>query len=248
MAYLETSNHGNMIRGTDEDDAIIASGMRSKVFGAGGGDSIRAMGYLITVDGGDDDDSITAAASYVSINGDAGDDLLRVDTHFLGENIANVTLTGGEGADTLAFLPREHKIFSAIVTDFNAADGDIVFDFVDDDNIMVIADEDNGIIALRSESASLAATAGIERTDEIQRIIDDNAITEEEAALKNVVGLHASGDVLRVQKFHVALPQSERNGEEPNATRRVGDSERLIDLAQYLDDDRRQFALRYVGV
>ena len=93
---------------------------RSEIFGGSGNDSIDALNYLITISGGGGDDTLTAGKSYVNMSGDDGDDALIVDTRRSGgENIANVTLTGGEGADSFSFIPRSRKILSSTITDFD---------------------------------------------------------------------------------------------------------------------------------
>ena len=150
---------------------------------------LESSKYGDMIHGTDENDILVAGTSYVELNGDAGDDLLVVSTDLLGKNIANVTMTGGDGADTFGFLPREQKIFSAIITDFNAADGDVV----------IVAAEDSNVSAEEASAVSLGAVVGIERIDNesIRRLIPDDEVTEEEMSLRAVADSNVTGDFLR---------------------------------------------------
>lgn len=125
--------YGDTINGTDQGDYIESHGQRSQIFGGGGDDAILSGGYLSTVHGGDGNDQIEIIGSYVQIYGDEGDDILAVDCGYAKKNIANVSLTGGEGSDRFWLRPyfateagTFKSIFASTITDFNAADGDTI--------------------------------------------------------------------------------------------------------------------------
>ena len=120
--------YGDTINGTDGDDRIESYGERSQIDGGAGDDLILSKGYLSTVHGGDGNDRINIVGSYVQVFGDEGDDLIGVDCSVVNVNIANVSLSGGEGSDVFWFRPSADKrIFASTITDFNAADGDAIF-------------------------------------------------------------------------------------------------------------------------
>lgn len=141
MAEINSLTYGDTIFGTDENDVIDASGMRSSILGAGGDDSINAARYLSTVYGGAGNDTLSAGRSYVKLFGDDGNDRLRVDTYRWNENIANVTLEGGAGADTFEFrIAPEKRVSSACITDFGTGK----------DSLMIVDNSLNDLYLSRS--------------------------------------------------------------------------------------------------
>ena len=139
MASIESVFDNDVIQGVpDEDNYIEAWGFRASVVGSNGNDTINVEGYLSTVEGGDGNDYITASTSYVILDGGAGDDIVCVNAWL--DNIANVSMTGGDGEDAFVFRPtsfgetssngetysRLGNIYGSTVMDFNAAEDYIV--------------------------------------------------------------------------------------------------------------------------
>lgn len=106
-------------------DTIYGGGGNDLIYGNHGADSI-VVGYGdSTVYGGQDDDTIDVESDFALSNnifyGNRGDDLFVFDDQFYG--VTDVTVVGGDGADTLASSPTRysHHIDFA---DFNPDEGD----------------------------------------------------------------------------------------------------------------------------
>lgn len=138
MADFVSSTENDKIIGTDGDDHITLQGLRTVGDGGAGNDNILSSGYLSTLKGGAGDDLVELMSSYIVASGDAGNDTLIAEAMGRFVNIANVSMTGGEGADTFVLMPTYAKtvdadgndvynwktVLSSNIMDFNIADGD----------------------------------------------------------------------------------------------------------------------------
>ncbi len=125
MAEFYSNADDDTIIGTSDGDSVEFNGNRDMIDGGAGNDTISATGFLPTVHGGEGNDSISVYRSYSELYGDDGDDSLFIAANSY--NIANVTLSGGEGDDEFWFyLSDNHKIFSSKILDFDKDHDSIV--------------------------------------------------------------------------------------------------------------------------
>ena len=144
MVSLSSGADKEVFIGSADDDFISEWGVRASVSGNEGDDTVYAGGYFSTVHGDGGDDDLHVFRSYVDIYGDDGDDYLIVNAANTWDvNIANVSLTGGNGADVFSFTPADRNIYSALITDFNVEDGDMLrLINIDASDYYVYEDED----------------------------------------------------------------------------------------------------------
>ena len=120
MARVSSDTEYDVIIGTNGADSIDSGGARASINTGAGNDTIISGGFLSTVHGGAGNDSIGIWRSYIVAFGDDGNDNLNVNTdNSWDTNIANVTLTGGNGSDTFSFIPADHTIYGATIEDFD---------------------------------------------------------------------------------------------------------------------------------
>ena len=200
MDSIISSKYLEPIVGTDENDIIVANQLRDEVFGNGGNDSIYASTYLITVNGGDGNDTITAGRSYINLVGDAGDDVLRVDTSRRLETIANVTLTGGAGADTFELVSDSKRVSSIHITDFNIEEGDrlnLIINGVAPEYVAHTTDADGNMVVAFDYNRIKLTLDGISDFDAMSTVrVADGLTVAQLGALP--YGLEQSGNELKV--------------------------------------------------
>ena len=104
MATISSVNDNELIQGTPgEDNSLEAWGFRSTAVGSDGNDTLQIGTYMGVGMGGDGDDVIFALRSYQTVYGGNGHDIIDVNTNSWHENIANVSVYGGEGNDAFIF-------------------------------------------------------------------------------------------------------------------------------------------------
>ncbi len=81
-----------LIRGTDEDDALVGTRFRDRIEGLGGDDLLRGGRQRDVLEGGPGNDSVSGGASSDRMSGGEGHDFLLGGT-------GNDTITGGSGDD-----------------------------------------------------------------------------------------------------------------------------------------------------
>ena len=194
-----STTYGDEIPGTDENDTITIAGARSKVFGNGGDDILDARRYLSTVRGGAGNDTLYAGRSYINLFGDEGDDYLFVDTGIWGENIANVTLEGGAGADTFKLMNGStKKVSSAYITDFGTGKDSLMLADNRADTLYIshtTNDEGNLVVRVRYDETQLTFE-GISELDKLENVIIGNSDLSTITVIPP--GLELSSDTLKV--------------------------------------------------
>ena len=199
------STYGEPIPGTDENDIFTVNGVRSEVFGEGGNDSIDARNYLITVHGGDGNDTLIAGRSYIDLRGDDGNDYLIADAHQRSENIANVTLTGGEGDDIFSissgYMSAKEgalkKVSSVRITDFGTGNDSLMLADESVCGYVSSTTNDDGDLVIRVRHDGTELTfEGISDIDKLKNVtIDGNVLSD----IKVIpVGLELNGETLSV--------------------------------------------------
>lgn len=129
--------HDNGIWIGDEDNLILAGA---------GNDSVAVYSRGVTIQGEAGNDTISVHRDHVFANGGDGNDYVHVTDKYRSREIYEVTLTGGNGADTFAVTPYYNGAsISAVVTDFSSEDALRVND---DDRRTLTFTESNGNVVI----------------------------------------------------------------------------------------------------
>lgn len=214
MAEMYSDAYGDVLSGNVENDRITVAGIRSQVFGNGGNDSIDALNCLITADGGRGNDTLTAARSYI-------------------------TLDGGAGADTFLFLPKASKIYSAIVSDFDAEEGDVVIIGSDNGTVLVDEADENtpgsvvrGILCLCGRRLALHHRRRRRGDGCFSSFVSRQRHFGLQSDIPRRYGCR------RDRECRSGLCRLQRRSDEQSSTRRASSARRLIDKSQRLDCSR----------
>ena len=123
-ANIEGTSGGDTIRAAGAgatiqtyrgDDVIFLSGSSNIAYGGSGDDTVSVLAGA-TVFGEDGSDYIYVAAQNTSADGGAGDDYFYLDS------ASAVTITTGDGLDTVRINPAQGRKISAVITDWNNRD------------------------------------------------------------------------------------------------------------------------------
>lgn len=175
---IRSEKDSDSVTGTESDDNIKVYGNHSTVQALGGNDIISVNGgrhdngiwigdedNLINAGAGNDsiavysrgasvfgdagNDTVDVRRSYTFANGGDGKDVLYLRDQYYSDTVNNVTLTGGDGADTFEIVPYHESVnLSAVISDFSNEDS---FRVDDDENRVYSYSVKNGNVVITDD-------------------------------------------------------------------------------------------------